>query len=198
MAAVSSRLAYVKAKAYESEAEELVKNGQFEEAKTAYNNAKDAMKKAGADNYAGDISDLEGKIESVAQKVSDEKTDKLNEETRTLVSQAANKFNEGKYDDAQEICNEVSEKLAQNNIASGIVYEDLQKLLECISDAKSGERYEEEAKEYEKKGDYEMAYSTYEYAQKSYEKAGVSDKEREMRRKLNEVEKIIKQEQEEE
>lgn len=191
--AVSSRLFYIKSKAYESEAENLLKNGQYEDSKTAYNNAKDAMKKAGADTYAGDISDLESKIESVAQKVSDEKADTLNEETRTLVAQAANKFNEGKYEDAQEICDVVSEKLAQNGISSGIVYDDLVKLLECITEARNGERYEKEASGYEKQGDYDMAYSTYQYAREAYEKAGVSDKEREMRQKLNEIGKIIKQ-----
>ena len=193
LAAVNSRLYYIKGKAYESEADEFVKNGQYEDAKTAYNNAIDAMKKAGSDTYAGDISDLEGKIESVAQMVSDEKADALNEETRTLVLNAAAKFDDGKYDEAQDICDEVSEKLAQNNISSGIVYDDLEKLRARIDFAKDGEKYEKEALEYEQKGDYEMAYSTYEYAQKAYEEAGVDEKERKMRTKLNEIGKLIKQ-----
>ena len=193
LAAVSSRLSYIKGKAYESEAENLVKSGNYEEAKTAYSNAKDALKKAGNTTYAGDISDLDSKIESVAQKVSDLQADALNEETRNLVSQAAAKFDNGKYDEAWDVCDEVAKKLSQAGISSGIIYDDLVKLQKCITSAKNGEKYAEEAGQYEKQGDYDMAYLTYGYAQKAYEEAGVSDKERLMRQKINEIDKILKQ-----
>lgn len=188
---VSSRLAYIKGRAYESEAEGLVKEGKYAEAKTAYSNAKDAMQKAGKDTYAGDISDIESKIAGVDQQVSDENMDKLNEETRTLVAQAAEKFSNGKYDEAQTLCSQVSEKLSQAGISTGIVYDDLNKLQEKITSAKNGVNYEKEAQGYEQQLDYDMALSTYEYAQKAYESAGVSDKEKEMRQKINEIKKKI-------
>lgn len=188
---VSSRLAYIKGRAYESEAEALVKDGKYGEAKTAYNNAKDAMQKAGKDTYAGDISDIDSKIAGVEQQVSDENMDKLNEETRTLVAQAADKFSNRKYDESQTICSQVAAKLSQAGISSGIVYDDLNKLQEKITNAKNGENYEKEAQEYEQEMDYDMALSTYEYAQKAYESAGVSEKEKEMRQKMNEIRKKI-------
>lgn len=193
LSVVNSRLSYIKAMSYKSEAEKLVKNGQYEEARIAYNNAIDALEHAGADTYAGDISDLEGMMESVSQRISDEQADTLNEETRTMVSNADTKFKAGKYDDAYEICKEVSEKLAQNGISSGIVYDDLVVLRERIDNAQKGEKYEKEALGYENEADYDMAYSTYEYAQKSYKEAGVDEKEAEMRKKLNEISKLIKQ-----
>lgn len=188
---VSSRLAYIKGRAYESEAEGLVNAGQFPEAKTAYNNAKDALQKAGKETYAGDISDIEGKIAGVDQKVSDANMDKLNEDTRLLVAQAAEKFDSARYDEAQNICSQVSSMLSQAGISSGIVYDDLCKLQEKIVSAQNASGYEKEAQEYEIQGDYDMAVSTYEYAQKAYEEAGVNDKEKEMRQKINGIKKIL-------
>lgn len=190
---VSSKRAYIKAKAYESLAESLVKEGKYEDAKSAYNNAKDAMKNAGAGTYAGDINDLEGKIESVEQKISDEAADSLNEETRSLIAQALKKFESKKYDSAQELCNQAALLLSEAGIASGIMYDDLMNLQQCVKSAKNGESYEKEAKSYEQQANYDMAYITYQYAQKAYEEAGVTDKEREMRQRLNAVNNVLKQ-----
>lgn len=191
--AVTSRLFYIKGKAYESQAEASVKNGNYVEAKAAYSNAKEALKNAKDNAYAGDISDIEGKIESVTQKVSDEQAMSFSDELRKLVDTAADRFQEGKYMDAKAICSQVQDKMAEKNITSGVVYEDLNKLQECIDAAIKAEELEKEAKDYEKSKDYSMAYETYKYAQEKYEEAGVSDKERSMRQKLNEIGKILKQ-----
>ena len=193
LSSVSSRLFYIKGKAYESQAESYAKVGNYEDAKMAYSNAKDALKKAGNSTYAGEISDMEDKITIIEQQIDDVNTDTLNEEMRALVSQAAGKFDESKYDDAWSICEAVAEKLSKAGISSGIIYDDLVKLQECITSAINGEKYAKEAEGYEKQGDYDMAYLTYQYAQEAYEKAGVSDKERQMRLKLNEIGKILKQ-----
>ena len=193
LVSVSNRLFYIKAKAYESEAESYVKDGNYEEAKMAYNNAKDVLKKATNSTYAGDISDLDVKIESVSQKVSDAKADDLNEEIRIQVSLALDSFNENKYDNAWDKCEEVAKKMSKAGISSGIIYDDLVKLQERITSARNGETYVKEAEGYEKNGEYDMAYLTYQYAQAAYEEAGVSDKERQVRQKINEIGKILKQ-----
>lgn len=190
---VSSKLAYIKAKAYESKADNLVKAGNLTDAKAAYANAKDVLKSAGTGTYGGDISDLENKLTSVEQQVSDVETDNLNEETRTLLSQAVEKFEKKKFEEAAEICEDISDKLFKADVSTGIVYDDLQDLKKSIKYAQSGARYEKEAITYERQGDYSTACDIYEKAQNSYEAAGVSDKEQEMRKKVSEIRKQVQE-----
>jgi len=190
---VSSKLAYIKGKAYDGEGDSYVYNSDLKNAKVAYENALEFMKKAGEDAYAGEIRDIETKLASLEQEISDQEASANNGQAMDLLKEAITALEKKKYDKAEEKCNEVAVLLTEAGISSGVVYDDLTKLQERIEAAKEGESYEKEAATYEAQGDYSMAYSTYEYAQKAYKEAGVSDKEREMRQKMNQLKGMLNQ-----
>lgn len=184
---VESKMYYIRAKAHQDLADELVRNNRLTDALTEYGNAKDAFTRAGESIYNDDIRDLEDIINQINRRVEDDAMNSVNEEVRTLISRAEDEFDRAKYEDAINTFEEIEDLVEENNIASGVLYDSYRNLQERINNLKNGKEYEESARSYEQTGDFSMAISEYERAREAYEKADLIDKEREMRQKINEL-----------
>ncbi len=177
---VSSKLEYIKGSAYLSQGDALADNKQYTDAKSAYCNAKDAMKRAGEDTYAGDIATIENKLAGVNQEISDKTMDSAIEEARTLWAQACDEFLGENYAEADETCIKALDKLSQAGVSTGTVYNDLENLKNKIDIVNKALDCEKEGKKMYEQHDYNVALQFYVEAKNKYNAAGASTKEKAM------------------